>query len=195
MDNNCSMLWEIFGPGAAGAVFSAGWWFWVDAVVCSDVKISFIHYLPGTPTRICLSFFMFAILFSSHASYQGLICSRWALILRNLCFSGGSHVQLRSERGHHVRLLLSLRGVGMEVSFFGSRISLWFRIRSLSMQFFFDWSLCYFWLEDGVAFLVDNKGVFLLPLAAVFQDTKLTKSYCHYPSSLLSFNSRNAILC
>ncbi|PKU79898.1 transmembrane protein 50 homolog [Dendrobium catenatum] len=47
MDNNCSMLWEIFGPGAAGAVFSAGWWFWVDAVICSDVKISFLHYLPG----------------------------------------------------------------------------------------------------------------------------------------------------
>nr|GMD80826.1 transmembrane protein 50 homolog [Ipomoea batatas] len=40
-------LWAIFGPGVAGAVFGAGWWFWVDAVVCSAVKISFLHYLPG----------------------------------------------------------------------------------------------------------------------------------------------------
>lgn len=37
------------GPGIAGAVFGAGWWFWVDAVVCSAVKISFLHYLPGEP--------------------------------------------------------------------------------------------------------------------------------------------------
>ncbi|XP_022863687.1 transmembrane protein 50 homolog [Olea europaea var. sylvestris] len=40
-------LWAIFGPGFAGAVFGAGWWFWVDAVVCSSVKVSFLHYLPG----------------------------------------------------------------------------------------------------------------------------------------------------
>ncbi|RAL38750.1 hypothetical protein DM860_013431 [Cuscuta australis] len=33
--------------GVAGAVFGAGWWFWVDAVVCSAVKVSFLHYLPG----------------------------------------------------------------------------------------------------------------------------------------------------
>ncbi|KAK4352683.1 hypothetical protein RND71_028201 [Anisodus tanguticus] len=42
-----SELWAIFGPGVAGAVFGAGWWFWVDAVVCSSVTISFLHYLPG----------------------------------------------------------------------------------------------------------------------------------------------------
>lgn len=47
MDNNCSLMWEIMGPGVAGAVFGAGWWFWVDAVVCSSVKVSFLHYLPG----------------------------------------------------------------------------------------------------------------------------------------------------
>ncbi|RZC54295.1 hypothetical protein C5167_013155 [Papaver somniferum] len=40
-------LWAIFGPGFAGAVFGAGWWFWVDAVVCSAVAVSFVHYLPG----------------------------------------------------------------------------------------------------------------------------------------------------
>lgn len=40
-------IWAIFGPGLAGAVFGAGWWIWVDAVVCSSVKISFLHYLPG----------------------------------------------------------------------------------------------------------------------------------------------------
>ncbi|KAK2659597.1 hypothetical protein Ddye_006130 [Dipteronia dyeriana] len=42
-----SEVWAIFGPGVAGAVFGAGWWFWIDAVVCSSVKISFLHYLPG----------------------------------------------------------------------------------------------------------------------------------------------------
>ncbi|CAI9102833.1 OLC1v1001182C1 [Oldenlandia corymbosa var. corymbosa] len=36
----------IFRPGVSGA-FSAWRWFWVDAVVCSSVKVSFLHYLPG----------------------------------------------------------------------------------------------------------------------------------------------------
>ncbi|CAN1143661.1 hypothetical protein LINPERPRIM_LOCUS26628 [Linum perenne] len=40
-------MWAIFGPGVSGAVFGAGWWFWVDAVVCSSVQVSFVHYLPG----------------------------------------------------------------------------------------------------------------------------------------------------
>nr|DAD29677.1 TPA_asm: hypothetical protein HUJ06_031145 [Nelumbo nucifera] len=40
-------LWAIFALGFAGAVFGAGWWFWVDAVVCSSVKVGFVHYLPG----------------------------------------------------------------------------------------------------------------------------------------------------
>ncbi|KAK3428334.1 hypothetical protein EUGRSUZ_F04378 [Eucalyptus grandis] len=46
-----SELWAIFSPGFAGAVFGAGWWFWVDAVVCSSVTVSFVHYLPGTYLR------------------------------------------------------------------------------------------------------------------------------------------------
>ncbi|KAI5589157.1 hypothetical protein POPTR_005G171901v4 [Populus trichocarpa] len=40
-------LWAIFGPGVAGAVFGAGWWFWIDAVVCGSVTVSVVHYLPG----------------------------------------------------------------------------------------------------------------------------------------------------
>jgi hypothetical protein len=41
-------LWRNLGPGLAGAVFGAGWWFWVDAVACSqDVTVPFLHYLPG----------------------------------------------------------------------------------------------------------------------------------------------------
>ncbi|GLJ13745.1 hypothetical protein SUGI_0219390 [Cryptomeria japonica] len=40
-------LWAMFGPGLSGAVFGAGWWIWVDAVVCSSSKVSFLHYLPG----------------------------------------------------------------------------------------------------------------------------------------------------
>jgi hypothetical protein len=41
-------LWVIFRPGIAGVVFGTGWWFWVDAVVCSSVNVSFVHYLPST---------------------------------------------------------------------------------------------------------------------------------------------------
>ena len=44
---NLALLWGIIGPGVAGAIFGAGWWFWVDAVVCSAVQVSFLHYLPG----------------------------------------------------------------------------------------------------------------------------------------------------
>lgn len=44
---NLALLWGIIGPGVSGAVFGAGWWFWVDAVVCSAVPVSFLHYLPG----------------------------------------------------------------------------------------------------------------------------------------------------
>ncbi|EOA38576.1 hypothetical protein CARUB_v10010396mg [Capsella rubella] len=40
-------LWAIFGPGFSGAVFGTGWWFWVDAVVCSSTQVPFLHYLPG----------------------------------------------------------------------------------------------------------------------------------------------------
>ncbi|KHN47062.1 Transmembrane protein 50A [Glycine soja] len=29
------------------AVFGAGWWIWLDAVVCSTVTVPFLHYLPG----------------------------------------------------------------------------------------------------------------------------------------------------
>ncbi|KAJ7563628.1 hypothetical protein O6H91_03G117700 [Diphasiastrum complanatum] len=40
-------VWTAFGPGLAGAIFGAGWWFWVDAVVCSQSTVPFLHYLPG----------------------------------------------------------------------------------------------------------------------------------------------------
>ncbi|KAL5205815.1 hypothetical protein ABZP36_034024 [Zizania latifolia] len=48
---NLALLWGIIGPGVSGAVFGAGWWFWVDAVVCSAVQVSFLHYLPGEKPR------------------------------------------------------------------------------------------------------------------------------------------------
>ncbi|OAE22178.1 hypothetical protein AXG93_3271s1210 [Marchantia polymorpha subsp. ruderalis] len=40
-------VWASLGPGIAGAVFGGGWWFWVDAVVCSAITVPFLHYLPG----------------------------------------------------------------------------------------------------------------------------------------------------
>lgn len=41
-------IWSSYGPGISGAVFGSGWWFWVDAVVCSAIKVPFLHYLPGS---------------------------------------------------------------------------------------------------------------------------------------------------
>jgi hypothetical protein len=43
-------VWAVVGPGVAGAVFGVGWWFWVDAVVCSAGAVPFLHYLPGNTT-------------------------------------------------------------------------------------------------------------------------------------------------
>lgn len=40
-------VWASVGPGLAGAVFGGGWWFWVDAAVCSSMTVPFLHYLPG----------------------------------------------------------------------------------------------------------------------------------------------------
>ncbi|DBA90422.1 hypothetical protein WJX77_002012 [Trebouxia sp. C0004] len=44
-------FWEekakAYGPGVSGALFGAGWWFWVDACAASSVKIPFVQYLPG----------------------------------------------------------------------------------------------------------------------------------------------------
>jgi hypothetical protein len=49
--NNLLAAWPVVGPGVAGAVFGAGWWFWVDAVVCSADAVPFLHYLPGKAKR------------------------------------------------------------------------------------------------------------------------------------------------
>jgi hypothetical protein len=49
MDNNNMLAaWPVVSPGIAGAVFGVGWWFWVDAVVCSAAAVPFLQYLPGT---------------------------------------------------------------------------------------------------------------------------------------------------
>ena len=32
---------KAYGPIVSGALFGAGWWFWVDAVTCSSVQIPF----------------------------------------------------------------------------------------------------------------------------------------------------------
>ncbi|KAI6689367.1 hypothetical protein NL676_026195 [Syzygium grande] len=50
-------LWAIFGPGVAGAVFGAGWWFWVDAVVCSSVN-KFITNEVEALAFLCLCCFI-----------------------------------------------------------------------------------------------------------------------------------------
>lgn len=34
---------QSWGPVWSGALFGAGWWFWVDAVACSPAKIPFVQ--------------------------------------------------------------------------------------------------------------------------------------------------------
>lgn len=63
-------LWAIFGPGVAGAVFGAGWWIWLDAVVCSLVTVPFLHYLPG---ECSISHFIF-LFFSFIRVYINRFC-------------------------------------------------------------------------------------------------------------------------
>ncbi|CAI5526465.1 unnamed protein product, partial [Closterium sp. Naga37s-1] len=45
--------WRRFGPLAAGALFGAAWWIWVDAVVCNSSTVPFLHYVPGTASPCC----------------------------------------------------------------------------------------------------------------------------------------------
>lgn len=51
-------FWEdkakAYGPSMSGALFGAGWWFWVDAVACSSNKIPFTQYLPGIVATLAL---------------------------------------------------------------------------------------------------------------------------------------------
>jgi hypothetical protein len=67
-------LWRNLGPGLAGAVFGAGWWFWVDAVACSqDVTVPFLHYLPGQfSLSFVVSFFCVVFFSFSGESHRGL---------------------------------------------------------------------------------------------------------------------------
>ncbi|EFJ44911.1 hypothetical protein VOLCADRAFT_118500, partial [Volvox carteri f. nagariensis] len=50
--------WEergrTWGPIASGALFGAGWWFWVDAVCISHHKVPFDQYLPGIIATLAL---------------------------------------------------------------------------------------------------------------------------------------------
>lgn len=93
-------LWAIFGPGVAGAVFGAGWWFWVDAVVCSAVKISFIHYLPGSP----FLYQLFSFFFISICLYCYMIVRVFDFVFefgcRDICVDCRFDVQLCAERGY-----------------------------------------------------------------------------------------------
>lgn len=43
-----------WGPSFAGALFGAGWWFWVDAVAVSTQHIPFSQYLPGLIATLAL---------------------------------------------------------------------------------------------------------------------------------------------
>ena len=42
-DIPCYVQAKAYGPGVSGALFGAGWWFWVDACASSDVKVPFVQ--------------------------------------------------------------------------------------------------------------------------------------------------------
>ncbi|KAL2893014.1 Transmembrane protein 50-like protein [Bienertia sinuspersici] len=71
-------LLAIFGPGIAGAVFGAGWWFWVDAVVCSSIAVSFVHYLPGLFAS--LAALMFNCVRKEDIDYSPYDEGEWSLV-------------------------------------------------------------------------------------------------------------------
>ncbi|MBA0823981.1 hypothetical protein Goarm_020672 [Gossypium armourianum] len=74
-------MWAIFSPGVAGAVFGAGWWFWVDAVVCSSVNISFVHYLPGIFASIAA--LMFNCVRKDDIDYSPYDEGEWSVLMVN----------------------------------------------------------------------------------------------------------------
>ncbi|KAF9687258.1 hypothetical protein SADUNF_Sadunf02G0074800 [Salix dunnii] len=87
-------LWAIFGPAVAGAVFGTGWWFWIDAVVCSSVKVSFVHYLPGIFASIAA--LMFNCVRKEDIDYSPYEEGEW---------SYGFDI----KRRHHLRVAFSVR--------------------------------------------------------------------------------------
>lgn len=51
-------FWEdkakAYGPILSGALFGAGWWFWVDAVLCNSHTVPFDQYIPGIIATLAL---------------------------------------------------------------------------------------------------------------------------------------------
>ncbi len=41
----CCLQAKSYGPIMSGALFGAGWWFWVDAVTCNNHKVPFDQVL------------------------------------------------------------------------------------------------------------------------------------------------------
>ncbi|KAG1366980.1 hypothetical protein COCNU_13G007700 [Cocos nucifera] len=66
--DNLSLMWEIMGPDITGIMFGVGWWFWVNTVICSTVKVSFLHYLPGIFAS--LAAFMFNYVSTNDVNYD-----------------------------------------------------------------------------------------------------------------------------
>lgn len=44
---------KVYGPITSGALFGAGWWFWVDGVVGSSAA-PFVQWLPGIVATLAL---------------------------------------------------------------------------------------------------------------------------------------------
>lgn len=137
-------LLAIFGPGIAGAVFGAGWWFWVDAVVCSSIVVSFVHYLPG----ISLSFFSLSSIFLPPKLTDFRVSALVMFLIRNICIFGGFDVQLCEERRHR---LLPLRWWGVEVFFLFFESNFW--LFDFLLQFVVFLVLCLIWLLNAIIFL------------------------------------------
>ena len=128
--NNLLAAWPVVGPGVAGAVFGAGWWFWVDAVVCSAAAVPFLHYLPGTyargarsPQASSLPSRLPSLRASRNLGVFNRSCPLGSCFVRVLRLVRGAHVQLRQPGGHRRRLLLALRRLRVEVRLKFSNLS------------------------------------------------------------------------
>lgn len=90
---------KSYGPIASGALFGAGWWFWVDAVVCTTHKIPFDQVGPEGRDPNALAVACFPRL-PSQVSADKMKASF-------ICPGAASDVRMRSQRSRQWRQCLS----------------------------------------------------------------------------------------
>jgi len=93
-------FWEekakAYGPGFSGALFGAGWWFYVDAVTNSTTTIPFIQFLPGIIATLALIMINCIRRDELHEGYDayddGVFCRARSWLFVSYCVSFGAIV-------------------------------------------------------------------------------------------------------